>query len=115
MLVLSAFDIALNLEPYEDFDISLGFELGIVDNERDRGWHGAVGSQSPSKSAEKTALPQRRKKTGAGKAEQDLEANLYEDQVTLSELAHPLSPLTSIDRLRRTLACLGPCGRPCRC
>eukprot|EP01040_Poterioochromonas_malhamensis_P004172 gene4173-4465_t len=36
LLVLSAFDIALNLEPYEQFDLSLGFGLGILDNDRSR-------------------------------------------------------------------------------
>lgn len=35
-MVLSAFDIALNLEPYEHFDLSLGFSLGILDNDRSR-------------------------------------------------------------------------------
>lgn len=36
LLVLSAFDIALNLEPDEQFDLSLGFSLGILDNDKTR-------------------------------------------------------------------------------
>lgn len=34
--MLSAFDIATNLQPSEDFDLALGFSLGILDNDRSR-------------------------------------------------------------------------------
>jgi hypothetical protein len=48
--VLSAFDIALNLEPFEDFDLSLGFGLGILDNDRSRNQQTTSSSASlPSK------------------------------------------------------------------
>lgn len=36
LLVLSAFDIAFNLEPDEHFDLSLGFSLGVLDNDKTR-------------------------------------------------------------------------------
>lgn len=36
LLVLSAFDIALHSEPFESFDLGLGFNLGILDNDRSR-------------------------------------------------------------------------------
>jgi hypothetical protein len=107
MLVLSAFDIALSLEPYEESEISLGFEFAMVDSQRDRERlaSSTASSTQPSPSrnkhtkSNKKTTSSNKKKTNSGgpfsstsssslekerknlEREKEVEAGLYEEQV----------------------------------
>jgi hypothetical protein len=109
MLVLSAFDIALSLEPYEESEISLGFEFAMVDSHRDRERvaSSTASSAQPTasrnkatKSNDKKTTSSNKKKNNSGgtfsssssssslekdrknlEREKEVEAGLYEEQV----------------------------------
>ncbi|RYH17236.1 hypothetical protein EON65_28865 [archaeon] len=81
LLVLSAFDIAAHLEPAEHFDLSLGFSLGILDNDRSRQreqeqleLEGPDGGSLKSK--------KKRSKQPQGKLDKVVSAALFEEQTS---------------------------------
>lgn len=87
LLILSAFDIAASNDDSEGFDLSLGFSLGILDNDRDRRAASNAnslsgGSSSATAGAKKSAgAPSKRKKkaTQRRQLEKVVSAALYTD------------------------------------
>eukprot|EP00981_Chlorochromonas_danica_P010056 scaffold2981_cov154-Ochromonas_danica.AAC.3 len=86
LLVLSAFDIAAHLQPTEQFDLSLGFSLGILDNDRSRqreatALAGALDGLSVIDRAQGKSASAKRRRAPASKVDRIMAA-LYEEQTT---------------------------------
>lgn len=86
LLVLSAFDIAAHLQPTEQFDLSLGFSLGILDNDRSRqreatALAGALDGLSVIDRGQGKSASVKRRRTPVGKVDRVMAA-LYEEQTT---------------------------------